>query len=537
MNMRDPMSQMAQAQRLTIPQLQQALRNGTINPQVGQIVLASKIKQDKDAKMAMAAQAPKQPPVVAQNLAYGAGVDTLPSNLPVEGMAQGGIIALAEGGTFSTDDMFMPMTINQYNALLPEQKQKYVNQYGAPPEDNTPKRNPLTGSNTLLNRAIRQGTPLRPEVPVSAPGIEQFNIDKTYPKKESTKAPAPAPATAKDKPSMLDSMLSGSESRSSSTRTKGAGTGIGGYNIKPYTEAEKQLKAQYDSEMNQATGKEYTFDEIAARRKEQQKAAGIDFDVYGKQRTELEGKKNLSDTRSRLNEAMPYFALAERLGQAPRPGETTMTAFSSALANAGRTKAEIDDKEEARQERIGDKLTALAVAQNQFNAAQFSGNEADLKESRNRIKETRSALTNLGIKGVDQQNEMAKTMYEIDSRERIAANQVAATRYAADKGQNTVMNIAKIIKRDNPEISDSEAIRRAYETSNPGFGAIDQRDIASQRTALNKELSELSPFDRSPATIERRKQITAALNALSGGAGSAGAAGPKMVSFSELNPG
>ena len=46
----DPMSQMAQAQKLSIPQLQQALRDGTINPQVGQIVLASKIKKDKDDK-------------------------------------------------------------------------------------------------------------------------------------------------------------------------------------------------------------------------------------------------------------------------------------------------------------------------------------------------------------------------------------------------------------------------------------------------------------------------------------------------------
>jgi len=77
------MSQMADAQKLTITQLQQALRNGTIDPQVGQIVLASKIKQAKEAKLAMATQAPKQPPVVEQNLAYGAGVDALPSNFAI----------------------------------------------------------------------------------------------------------------------------------------------------------------------------------------------------------------------------------------------------------------------------------------------------------------------------------------------------------------------------------------------------------------------------------------------------------------------
>jgi hypothetical protein len=233
---------------------------------------------------------------------------------------------------------------------------------------------------------------------------------------------------------------------------------------------------------------------------------------------------------------MPYFALAERLGQAPKPGETTITALSSALAGAGRTKAEIDDKEEARQERIGDRLNALAVAQNQFNAAQFSGNEADLKEARNQIKATRSALTSLGIKGVDQQNEMAKTMFEAQSRERIADKQISATRYSADKAQSTIMNIARIIKRDNPGMSDSEAIAKAYETSNPGFAAIGQRDVASQRATLIKQL-EATQNNLTMNTKLRTQKIKeleamiAALGAGGEGAGSAGAATQDYTGF------
>lgn len=532
----DPMSQMAAAQRLTISQLQESIRNGTINLQVGQIVLASKIKQDKTAKMAMAAQAPKQPPVAEQNLAYGAGVDALPSNLPVEGMAQGGIVSFAEGGYM--DNMYMPMSINQYNALLPAQKQIYVNQYGAPPEDTTPRINPLTGTKTTaLDKALRQGTPLRPETPVSAPRIEQFNIANTYPKTESTKAPA------KDQPSMIDSMLSGNASGSNSTRTKGTGTGIGGYEIKPYTEAENQLKAQLESEMNSATGKEYTYDETAARRKEQQKAAGIDFDLYGNQKTELEGKKNLSDTRSRLNEAMPFFALADRLGQAPKPGDSRITPFASGLAEYGKSKAEIDDKEEARQERIGDKLNALAVAQNSFNAAQFSGNDADLKEARNQLKTTRAALSTLGIKGVDQQNEMAKTVYEVKSKERIAAMQESGANTRTSKTYNKEYEMmaqyadqfqADAEKAGKP-INRTTALDKAYKMTKfqASVFSANTRDVDSQRDALNAQLKLISKFDRSPEAIEKRKQINDALAALSPGVGSAGATTQDYTGFDD----
>jgi len=91
----NPMSQMADANKLSITQLQQALRDGTIDPQVGQLVLNSKIIADKKAKSAMQAQQPAPQPIVAQNAAYNPGVTGLPSNLPAQTMAGGGIIAFS----------------------------------------------------------------------------------------------------------------------------------------------------------------------------------------------------------------------------------------------------------------------------------------------------------------------------------------------------------------------------------------------------------------------------------------------------------
>jgi hypothetical protein len=223
---------------------------------------------------------------------------------------------------------------------------------------------------------------------------------------------------------------------------------------------------------------------------------------------------------------MPYFAFAERLGQAPKPGESTVTALSSALAGAGRTKAEIDDKEELRQEKINDKLNNLAVAQNTFNAAQYSGNEESLKEAKAAMKAARANLTALGNKGVDQQNELSKTMFETQSKERNAREQIGATYYAADKAQHTINNIARTIKKDNPTMTDSEAIQKAYEISNPGFAAIGQRDVASQRVSLTKAIGDIQkqyPMGVAmPADVKARlTAYTNQLNSLGAGSGAA----------------
>jgi hypothetical protein len=95
MSIMDINSQSAMAKKLSIPQLEAAVRNGTLDSFIAIPLIAQK------TKLANAARAGEQPSssVAAQVLQQAQqGVAQLPSNLPEEGMAGGGIIAFAEGG-------------------------------------------------------------------------------------------------------------------------------------------------------------------------------------------------------------------------------------------------------------------------------------------------------------------------------------------------------------------------------------------------------------------------------------------------------
>ena len=102
--MNNPMSLMADAAKLSITQLQQAIKNGTVPPYIGVPLLQQKVKESQQAKQAMAAQQPAQPPVAQGVMQQAQGVDALPTNLPQQGMAGGGIISFAEGGDTGMDD-------------------------------------------------------------------------------------------------------------------------------------------------------------------------------------------------------------------------------------------------------------------------------------------------------------------------------------------------------------------------------------------------------------------------------------------------
>lgn len=95
------MSRMGEAQKLSIPQLQQAIQNGTLPPYVGIPLLQEKMQQHKQAQ---AMQAPQEAPIAQQVMQEADAVEKqrglaqLQSNLPAEGYADGGIIAFADGG-------------------------------------------------------------------------------------------------------------------------------------------------------------------------------------------------------------------------------------------------------------------------------------------------------------------------------------------------------------------------------------------------------------------------------------------------------
>jgi len=100
------MSRMADAEKLSIPQLNQAVKNGTIPAYVGVPLIQEKMKAEQAAK-AMVAQTQAQPPLARQVMEQAdmmSGLEKLQSNLPEEGYAGGGIIAFADGGVSTPDD-------------------------------------------------------------------------------------------------------------------------------------------------------------------------------------------------------------------------------------------------------------------------------------------------------------------------------------------------------------------------------------------------------------------------------------------------
>jgi hypothetical protein len=96
------MSRMADAEKLSVAQLQKAVQNGVIPAYVGVPLLQDKMKQQKAA-----ANPPQQaqPPIAQQVMAEASqqGIDSAPSNLPTE-MAGGGIVAFDDGGLANEQD-------------------------------------------------------------------------------------------------------------------------------------------------------------------------------------------------------------------------------------------------------------------------------------------------------------------------------------------------------------------------------------------------------------------------------------------------
>lgn len=107
----------ATAEKLSIPQLQQALRDGTLPPYVGIPLLQKKVQEQKRMQAAaqMNPQAANQPPVAQRIMQEAQGVDTLHSNLPEE-YAGGGIIAFAgKDGSYVEPSMATPPSF--YDAI------------------------------------------------------------------------------------------------------------------------------------------------------------------------------------------------------------------------------------------------------------------------------------------------------------------------------------------------------------------------------------------------------------------------------------
>lgn len=95
------MSRMGTAEKLSVAQIQQAIKNGTLPAYVGIPMLQDKMKQEQAARAAQQ-QVQQQPSIAEQVMAQASqaspGIPQLESNLPAQGMAGGGIVAFARGG-------------------------------------------------------------------------------------------------------------------------------------------------------------------------------------------------------------------------------------------------------------------------------------------------------------------------------------------------------------------------------------------------------------------------------------------------------
>jgi len=110
----DMNARVAMAQKLSIPQLQQAIKNGTVPAYVGVPLLQDKMRQQQQMAMAQQGQQGQQQRPLAEEVMEQAGamggVDRLPSNLPIqneedeENYAGGGIIAFSGDRTSDVRD-------------------------------------------------------------------------------------------------------------------------------------------------------------------------------------------------------------------------------------------------------------------------------------------------------------------------------------------------------------------------------------------------------------------------------------------------
>jgi len=128
----NPVSLMANAEKLSIGQLQQAVKNGTVPAYIGIPMMQEKMKQ---AKQAQVAQAPTEPPIAQQVMAEASGIDQVPSNLPAQAMNDGGIVSFANGGDVEDFDQ------EEYEDQLAEQEyaQAIEERLNAAEQGGTPK--------------------------------------------------------------------------------------------------------------------------------------------------------------------------------------------------------------------------------------------------------------------------------------------------------------------------------------------------------------------------------------------------------------
>ena len=112
---------MGDAQKLSVPQLQKAIQSGVLPAYVGIPIIQDKLQQAKGAAQPVPPKSPIAQEILQQANQPQMGVESLPSNLPTQAMAGGGIVAFADGGLSDDEDYEQAIEdeeFDRYQSLL-----------------------------------------------------------------------------------------------------------------------------------------------------------------------------------------------------------------------------------------------------------------------------------------------------------------------------------------------------------------------------------------------------------------------------------
>lgn len=197
---------MADPSKYSVAELKTAVQNGTIPAYIGIPIIQQKMQDSERMKLAgQAAQAPQnQPSIAEQVLGQAEGVAALPSNLPTEGYAGGGVVAFADEGLVEGSDPAEAAQRERDRAAL----YGVLQSIGAASKDvlSLPGRGVAGAFESVVTRPLRAvGVPI-PYLPKSFYGGDASSMTPYYDQlrrergEDGTPAAAPAPTPPKKPP-------------------------------------------------------------------------------------------------------------------------------------------------------------------------------------------------------------------------------------------------------------------------------------------------------------------------------------------------
>jgi hypothetical protein len=451
------------AGKLSIQQLQQAMQNKTVPEYVGIPLLQMKTQEAQAAAAQQQAQAQQggQPPSIKDQIMQQAqqaegmqGIEGLPSNLPTEEMADGGIVAFAGGDLIREATRVSPFgpILNAYEdvselsvspgagdiAGIPKKINESIDAYlrrassitGIPLSilSSTPaealSRNKPQAQPQGTSQAMPQGS--------AQPGIGGIPLSDYASKQKEYFANFPGSYAPKAGP-----QGQGGEDIASAVKAGGAGGagdaggGSRGPKIAEYdTSAQKAILAR---QQNPATGKFYTEDELIAKEEGKRTKAGLE-DIYTPESNRLE--REISGLEGKKKEAMG-LALMQGAFESLAKGDPN-AARSLGLIGAGTMKAltpalkEIRDSEkDMRKQQFN-----LKGLQQQYKQAVLSNDQAAIDKYQVKLDNVETNLEAAKNKNVEAQNAVKLKVWEV-STEQAGLNQRAETMAG---GQNKYYN-------------------------------------------------------------------------------------------------